>query len=73
MAHCTVLHIALCLLVLNSLCYQTLASSFKECTWKKEDGKDKGVIAVSHFPIMAFQQNNVLTLDFHVKRIFSAV
>ena len=58
MAHSTVLHIALCLLVLNSLCYryQTLAASFKECTWKKADGKDEGVIAVSVFPSPHFNK-----------------
>ncbi|XP_068714100.1 collagen triple helix repeat-containing protein 1-like [Montipora capricornis] len=49
MAHNTVLHIALCLLVLNSLCYHTLARSFKECTWKREDGKDQGVIETCTF------------------------
>ena len=54
MAHSTVLHIALCLLVLNSLCYQTLAASFKESTWNKEDGKDEGVIAVSVLPPSQF-------------------
>ena len=56
MAQNTVLHIALCLLVLNSWSYQTLAASFKECTWKKEDGKDKGVIAVSVFPSSHFNK-----------------
>jgi len=49
MAHSTALHIALCLLVFSSLCHQTFAASFKECTWKKEDGKDKGVIATCEF------------------------
>ena len=55
MAHNTVLHIALFLLVLHLLCYHTLAGSFKECTWKAEDGKDAGVIRVSHFSAITNQ------------------
>ena len=61
MAHNTVLRTSLCLLVVHSLCYHTLAASFKECTWKREYSEDEGVIAVSQFPTIAFLQNNVKT------------
>ncbi|KAL9958255.1 hypothetical protein ACROYT_G035249 [Oculina patagonica] len=49
MAQIAVLQIALCLLVLNSLCAQTHGGSWKECTWRQEDGKDEGVIGVCDF------------------------
>ena len=47
MAQITVLF----LLVLSSLCLQTYGNggSWIECTWKQDDGKDQGVIGVSHF------------------------
>lgn len=54
----TVLRIALCLLVLHSLCYHTLAGSFKECTWKKEDSKNEGVIATC--PFYKYDSNTLL-------------
>ncbi|KAJ7327798.1 Saccharopine dehydrogenase [Desmophyllum pertusum] len=43
------LKIALCLLTLNWLCDQTYGGSWKECTWKQENGKDEGVIWACEF------------------------
>lgn len=54
MPYITVLHITLCLLVLNSLCYRTLAGHFKECAWNQVDSREEGVIKVSYFPVFAF-------------------